>query len=133
MVGARACVCDFADARGEILADAGNFAKLVWREGGKLVRMVAGNIGAVSVRADLERVLVLDLEEVSDLPEHARDPFVIQTAGLLFRNENRADARLRLQAPARSRRAPSAGRSRRGIRPRPLRTLWRPVRRRGLP
>ena len=61
--------------RGEVLADAGNRAQLLRR------RMPATGVGpggddvsaADAVRANLERVLALDLEQVGDLAEHLRD------------------------------------------------------------
>ena len=34
-------------------------------------------VGGVAVRADLERVLVLDFEEIADLSEHARDRQIV--------------------------------------------------------
>ena len=68
----------------------------------ELVRMVGGDVGAVAVRANLERVVVLDLQEVGDLPEDARDRQVIQAAGLRSRCGSRAGARRRRRAPRRS-------------------------------
>ncbi len=72
------------------------------------VRMVGDDVGAVAVRADLERVVVLDLEEIGDLPQDARDRRVIQPAGLPSRCGSRARARRRRRA-----RAAIAGRARR--------------------
>ena len=73
MVGGVAGLGDLADPRGEILADAGNLAQPVVVERRELVRMVGDDVGAVAVRANLERVVVLDLQEIGDLPEDARD------------------------------------------------------------
>ena len=42
--------------------------------------MIRRDVGAVAVRADLERVVALDLEEIGDLLEDARDRAVIQGA-----------------------------------------------------
>ena len=42
----------------------------------------ADDVGAVAVRANLERVLALDLEQVGDLAEHPRDRDVIQRGAL---------------------------------------------------
>ena len=64
---------DLADPRGQILADAGNLAKPGHVERRQLVRMVGDDVGAVAVGADLERVVVLDLQQIGDLPEDARN------------------------------------------------------------
>ena len=44
----------------------------------ELVRVVGDDIGAVAVGANLEGVVVLDLQEIGDLPENARDREIIQ-------------------------------------------------------
>src|SRR5207247_7167277 len=62
MVGRVAGFGDFADARGEILADSRNVPQLGRLERCQLMRVVRGDVGAVAVRANLERIVVLDLE-----------------------------------------------------------------------
>ena len=120
---------NLADARGEILADAGNLPQAGLVEPSQIVRVVARDVGAVAVGADLERILALDLEQVGDLPENARDRGVIQTAALRFRFDSRAASRRPTPAPTQSRRARPAGRSRTGSRRRRRRTPWRRWRR----
>ena len=93
---------DLADARREVLADAGNLAQPGGVERRERVRMIGDDVGAVAIRADLERVVVLDLEQIGDLPEDARDAEVIQAAGLRSRCGSRAPARRRAPAPRRS-------------------------------
>ena len=78
MVLGVAGVGDLADARGEVLADAGNLAQPGRVERRELVRMVGDDVGAVAIRANLERVVVLDFQQVGDLAEDARDGQVIQ-------------------------------------------------------
>ena len=55
----------------EILADPGDAETIGRRERGDGVAEVQNRIRGVSVRADLERVLVLDFEQVADLGEHS--------------------------------------------------------------
>src|SRR5882757_3074084 len=88
-----------ADARREVLADAGDLAQAGLVEQRQLVRMVAGDIGAVAVGADLERVLALDLEKVRHFPEDARDRGVIHTAARRLRSGSQGFARRRRRAP----------------------------------
>ena len=96
----------------------------------ELVRMVGDDVGAVAVRANLERVVVLDLEEIGDLPEDARDRGVIQAAGLRSRCGSRAArAPPAASASAIGRARGRAGRSRTGSRRRRRRTPWPPSRR----
>ena len=64
---------NLADLRSQILADAGDGAELLFAEIGKLVGRVRDGLGRVPVRANLERVLALDFEEIGDLREDARD------------------------------------------------------------
>ena len=73
MVVGVAGLADLADAAGEILADAGNFAQAGFVERRQVVRMVRDDVGAVPVRTNLERVVVLDLEEIGDLPQDSGD------------------------------------------------------------
>ena len=73
MKGRAAGVGDLADSRRQILPDAWNLAQARFVERGELVRMVRGDVGAVAIRADLERVVALDLQEIGNLPENARD------------------------------------------------------------
>ena len=60
---------DFTNPGGEILADAGDFAKAVLVEEYQVVRVIGGDVGGVAIRANLERVVVLDLEQIRNLPE----------------------------------------------------------------
>jgi hypothetical protein len=112
---------DFADPRRQVLADAGDFAQPGRIERRELVRMVGDDVGGVAVRADLERILVLDLEEIGDLLEHARDGVVIQRAAPRSRCDSRADVRRRRPVPRRSRASLRADHSRRGSRRPPRR------------
>jgi len=73
VIGAAACVDEFADLRREILADPGNAEPIGGGQRGDRVAQVRQSIRGVSIRADLERVLVLDFEEVADLGKHARN------------------------------------------------------------
>jgi hypothetical protein len=119
-------VRDLVDARGEIFADAGNLPQSGFVEARQLVRMVGGDVGAVSVRTNLERVVSLDFEEISDLPKDARDREVIQAGDLRSRNGSPAAARRPPRALRQSRIVSPPDRSRTGIRRRPRR---RPCRR----
>src|SRR5204862_2611290 len=125
MVGRVTGFGDFADARGEILADSRNFPQLGRLERCQLMRVIRGDVGAVAVRANLERIVVLDLEQVGDLPQDPRDREVIQAADLPSRRGSRAGAPRRQPARRQSPNAPGAGRSRKDTRRRPLRTPWR--------
>src|SRR5262245_20552273 len=110
---------DFADTRGQILADAGNLAKARLVELRELVRMVRRGVGAVSIRADLERVVVPDLQKIGDLPEDARDRRVIQSAALRSRCGSPGSARRQPPAPRQSADARSEARNRTDTRRRP--------------
>ncbi len=92
---------DFTDPRGQILPDAGNLSKTRHVERRHLVRMVGDDVGAVAVCADLERVVVLDLQQIGDLPEDVRNGRVIQASGLPSRCGTRAAAPLRAPTPPR--------------------------------
>ena len=86
---------------------------------GEIVGMVRDDVGAVAVRANLERVLVLDFEEVGNLPEDARDRGVIQAAGLRLdaevehpraaRRQRRGDRRARVGRAVAEQAAAAAG------------------------
>jgi hypothetical protein len=73
---------DFDDPRREVLADAGNFPQAGLVEAGEVVGMIGRDVRDIPVRADLERVVVLDLQEVGGFPEDARNRLVIQAASL---------------------------------------------------
>src|ERR1700752_4972288 len=87
-------VGDFADLRREILADAGNLLETLGVERRHRVRMIRDDVAGVAIRADLERVFALNLEQIGDLPENPRDGCVIQAGGLLSRCGSRGAARL---------------------------------------
>ncbi len=73
MKGRAAGFGDLADSGGQILPDARNLAQPRFVERRELVRMVRGDVGAVAIRADLEGVVALDLQEIGNLAENARD------------------------------------------------------------
>ena len=73
MKGGAAGLGDLADSRGQILPDARNLAQARFVERREVMRMIGGDVGAVPIRANLERIVVLDLEEVRNLPENAGD------------------------------------------------------------
>ena len=89
--------------------------------------MVGDDIGAVAVRADLEGVVVLDLQEIGDLPEDPRDARLSNSQAFRL---NAYSSRRAPPAPA-PRRSPRAlvDRNRRDSRRRQRRTPWRPWRR----
>src|SRR5215831_3089033 len=62
-------LADLLDPRRQILPDARDLSQSGLVEQPELVRVVAGNVCAVVVCADLERVLTLDLEEIGGFPE----------------------------------------------------------------
>ncbi len=64
---------DLADLRREVLADAGNRAQLLFGQVRECLGGVRDRFGRVPVRANLERVLALDLEQVGDLRKDSRD------------------------------------------------------------
>src|SRR4051812_7041415 len=72
---------NLSNARGEILPDPWNLAKPGLVEPGEIVRMIRDDVAAIAVRANLERVVVLDLEEIGNLQQDARNRGVIQSAG----------------------------------------------------
>src|SRR5882724_5406492 len=116
---------DLANAQGEILPDAGNLAEARFVQLRELVWVIRRNVGAVAVRANLERVVVLDFQEVGDFPENAGDRGVIQAGGPRFRSDTRAGARRQRRAPTPSPVWTPARRSRTDSRPRPRRRAWR--------
>ena len=82
MIGDGAGVDELADLRGEILADARQCrAGPPGVERGDAVGMMRDGLRGVAIRADLEGVLVLDLEQIADLGEHARDGEVVHAGG----------------------------------------------------
>ena len=74
----------------------GNREPLGGRQVGDPLGGVRDGLRGVAIRADLERVLALDLEQVADLGEHARDGEVIEAhrrwSGRLRRVDPRVDA-----------------------------------------
>ena len=96
--------------------------------------VVRDRVGAVAVRADLERVLALDLEQVGDLGEHARDRGLSNACSPLASRSRYVehDARPRAvgarAAPSTRVGVASGSRSRTGSRRRRRRTPWPPSR-----
>ena len=78
VIGDRAGVDELADLRGEVLADAGDREPLRRGQVGEALGGVGDGLGGVAVRADLERVLALDLEKIADLGEDAGDGEVVE-------------------------------------------------------
>ena len=68
----------FPDARVEVLADSRDREPFGWRQIGDTYRRVRDRLRGVAIRADLERVLGLDLEQVANLGEDARDGEVLE-------------------------------------------------------
>ena len=125
MKGRAAGFGDLANSGSQILPDAWNLAQPRFVEQSELVRMVHGDVGAVAIRANLERVVALDLQEIGNLPEDARDRQVIQAGGRPSRCDSRARALRRRRGRRRWRAGPTADRSRRGSRRRRRRIPWR--------
>src|SRR5713226_4661351 len=98
MVFRVARLADLTDPRGEVFADARDLPQARFVETPELVRVVGRDVGAVPIRANLERVLVLDLEEVGNLPENPRDRLITQGGGLRSRSDSRAGVRHRPRA-----------------------------------
>ncbi len=73
MVGDRASRDQLFDLRVQIPADAGNREPLCGREVRDALGRVGDGLRGVAIRADLEGILALDLEEVADLGEDTRD------------------------------------------------------------
>ena len=78
VIGDRAGVDELADLGVEVLADPGDREPCRGRQVGDPLGGVRDGLRGVAVRADLERVLALDLEQVADLGEHARDGEVVE-------------------------------------------------------
>ena len=77
MVAAGAGVDELADLRRQIFPDAGDAEPFRRGEGGDALREVRDRLRGVAVRADLERVLALDFEQIADLGEDAGDGEVV--------------------------------------------------------
>jgi hypothetical protein len=75
----RAGVDELADLGREVLADPRQREPRRRREPGDGLRLVDERFRCGAIRADLERVLVLDLEEIGDLLQHACDCQVIHS------------------------------------------------------
>ena len=84
----------------EILADAGDRAQLRFAERGEPLGGVRDGLRGVPVRANLERVLALDFEEIGDLSEDARD-------GQVFHDSTRNRSGVRTILPGPTSRSPS--------------------------
>ena len=67
----------FADPLREVAADARHLEQAGFVEFGDAHAGVGDDLGRVAVRADLERVLALDLEQVADLGEEPREREVV--------------------------------------------------------
>ena len=122
---------DLADSRGQILPDARNLPQRRFVERGEMMGMIGGDVGAVPIRANLERIVVLELQEVRNLLENARHAQVIQAAARSSRSDSREPARRRRPARRRWPPGPRVVRSRRDTRRRPRRRpspRWRPLR-----
>ena len=65
---------------GEILADTGDTQPVRRREPGHRLGEMGDRIRGIPVRADFERVLTLDFEQICNLSEDARDGEVIHAA-----------------------------------------------------
>ena len=72
-IGGRAGGGDVADARGEVLADAGDRQRSGRRSGRRAAGRVGDDLRGGAVGPDPERVLALQLEQVGDLVEQAGD------------------------------------------------------------
>ena len=78
VIGGGAGRRDLADARGEILADAGQRQQLgVARGRATAFGAVGDHLGAGAIGADPERVLALQLEQIGDLVQDAGDGEVL--------------------------------------------------------
>jgi hypothetical protein len=73
VVADHAGVHQLADLGGDVFTDARQREPLGRRQAGDAVRLVRDRLARVAIRADLERVLSLDLEEIANLGQHARD------------------------------------------------------------
>ena len=84
VIGDRARLDELANLGVEVLADAGNREPCRGRQVGDPLGGVGDGLRGVAIRADLERILALDLEQVADFGEHARDGEVVEahSAGL---------------------------------------------------
>ena len=82
MNGAGAGRRDLADTRREVLADPGPRAQLRFVARRGLLGLMRDDVGAVTIRANLERVLALELEQIADFAEHAGDREVVERPSL---------------------------------------------------
>src|SRR6187431_1707663 len=130
MVFSVAGLRNLADPGGEVLANTGNLSEAGGIERGQVVGVVRRDLGAIAIRADLEGVVALDLEEVGDFPENPCNCEVIQPEGLPFRCDSRAPAPRRWQALPQSLRGGPEDRSRTDSLHHLHRTPWRRWRRR---
>src|SRR5687767_12899515 len=72
-----ACFRDLANLRRKVFADAGNSAQLLFGEVCELVGGVRDRLRRVSVRANLERIVTFDFEQIGDLGEDARNGQIV--------------------------------------------------------
>src|SRR5262249_15862712 len=84
--------CDFPDLAGQVFSDARDLSERGLVERSQMVRVIAGDVRDVAIRADLERILALDFEKVGDFREAGPDGRVIQTGDLPSRCESRGRA-----------------------------------------
>ena len=113
---------NLTNPRGEILADARNLAQAIRVEECELVRMIGSDVGAIAVGANLEGILVFDLEEIGNFAKYPCNREIIQRGDLRSRSRSRAIVRRRRPVTQQSRRARRAGRNRTNSRRRPHRT-----------
>jgi hypothetical protein len=77
MVLDRSRVHELGDLAGQILADSRQLKAVGRGERRDAIRVVRNRLRGIAIRANLEGVLVLDLEQVADFGEHARDGQVL--------------------------------------------------------
>src|SRR5439155_12445859 len=130
MVCGVAGLCDLADAPCEVFADARDFAKAGRIECRQLVRMVGDDVCRVAVGPNLERIVSLDLEKISNLAKYPGNCQIIQPGALPSRCGSPVRGLLRRQELPPLPTARAVDRSRRGShhgrRYRPWRP-WRPL------
>ena len=125
-----ACRRDLADLAGEVFPDTRDLSERRFIERGQVVRVIAGDVGDVAVRPDLEGVVALDFEEVGDFPEDVGDGGVIQPEDLLSRYESPARGPRPVSTQRQWRLVGQAARSKTGSRRRRRRTPSPRLRRR---
>ncbi len=71
-------VDELADLGAEVLTDAGDCEPCCGRQVGDPLGGMRDGLGGVAIRADLERILALDLEQVADFGKDARDGEIVE-------------------------------------------------------